>query len=208
MWTKENTLTVVVSVAAALAAAVLYDKIVNPTSAPGAGEDAPILMAGGSLYIGSHEYHHFKPVSNTLVLYDATNTQVTDRYVDRVDVTDPTDVVTSYPPSTTSTPQNVTVNINYCNNDNTKCDSVTLAYAYTNGTGAFTISDVLSVDASKHPITRAHWALTNLLMHPRKNWQITGITVTTDSAVQTSCATGECSVVVHTCKIGGTSCSL
>ena len=182
---------VVISVIIALAlAGGLYVVLPGQRVPVGAGDDAPILIAGGSLFLGTHSEFQLKAslTGNALQFADLKGVQVFDRYVNSIDSIDATGGVASYPASGAAR-----VEINYTGND-------TITLEYDPATHYITITNT----DTNHYISKTHRVLTNL--RARKGGKIQNIDLFPDGSTphRVDCgADGECSVTVHTCGLTG-----
>jgi hypothetical protein len=196
---------VVVSVVIALAlAAGSYYFVAGPSLGPGGirggTDDQPIIMAGGSLYIGTGETAKFKAVGDTL--------DYTEGYkVFRVDVVDMSENGETWPVGAAGSGQ---IDIEYCRLDNTtgQCSSQTdkVTMTFYNNVSPQVISIKNSLTGK--PISKARRMMPTLRTHPRKRWTMFKVRVKVEGTVDKGYECGpdsECEVVVHTCT-SGTNC--
>jgi hypothetical protein len=154
------------------------------------GDDSPILIAGGSLYLGTDLVHQLKSMNDEyLLLAEPKGDPTQVAKVTSLEVTDSDDNVKSYPASGATRIELTYGSAFYS-------DKVTLEFdprAYT-----IKISD-LDGD-KKHPLAHSPAILPNLRMHPRRGGGIKQLSVYPDGMKEepVKCDKGDCSVIVHT----------
>jgi len=203
-----------VGIAAVVSAAIVYGvPLVQKILQDKSGDDEPIIMSGGSMYIGNHP-------GGILANYQINADHGAHRlvhsdqslYVKRVDVTDTNDNTTFYPASGQLTAADtVKIDLTYCklvpSGGNLDCDQTsteTVTFQTVTGSQGLVItSTAADMDRSTH-------LLPNLWAHRRRHRKIKNITTTigTGQPDTKSCLPdGECSIVIHYCTLS-TDCTL
>jgi hypothetical protein len=131
----------------------------------GGTDDAPILIAGGSLYFGTDVPASFTPNANKDTLYYTTGYKVY-----RIDATDVNDVTAPY-----TVTSKATIVISYCKNANNcnEKDEVTVQVDNSQ-------DPAVTITNSSRNIGKAPRLLPNLWVHPRKNWDVAIVKLTVD----------------------------
>lgn len=188
---------VIVSVGISLALAggfylaVIRQELARTRHRLGSGEDAPIVMAGGSLYIGT---------SDTLT-FNANGTQL--NYSSPMQVFQ-VDVFYYLNDAEQKDTRNVAagtagnVELAYCKNGNCSSaqnkDTVTISWDANKN---------ISIQNTANTIQNSSRILPNLRFHSRHKWSLVSVSVNGGTAI--SCGAGgesECTVLVHTCQGG------
>ena len=159
----------------------------------GPNDDAPIIMAGGSLYLGTGPDGVLKPDGNGLAFTSGFK-------VFGVDFTDQNDTTQSAVTADVSGKAGALI-VTYCKNDCSnpaQTDVVTLNF----DPNSISISNTLA----SHPISRMPKLLPTLRLHMRKRWKMSSVELKIAGATFGTVAQcgndSECNVVVHTCKQG------
>ena len=216
MSSREKAQIVVVSVAIALALAVGFYYVVGristafgPGGTGGGSDDEPIIMAGGSLYIGTGDTATFNPAkTDDGFLYYHEGYRVF-----RIDVTDMGDERKEHPVNQAYSHGEIVVA--YCKNRNcnskNQADTVTMTFDNRATDPVIKIGNTLEDQQGKRtPISKAPRMLPTLRTHWRKDkdWTIYSVMVTETNDNDGSkyehttdkCGPySECEVVVHTC---------
>ncbi len=191
---KEKVQVVTISVVIALAAAAGLYQFVQPRGphALGPGDDAPIIIAGGSLLIGTSDVLTFNPDPSKPQLNYSSPMQVFQ--IDVFHVSGGGSEVSNSANVTAGAPG--TVVMNYCKNQNCSGPSDTVTLHWDANKNVW-------IDNSLSTIQKSSRLLPNLRIHSRKKWMLVNVSVNGGTAVD--CGTGnqdDCTIVVHTC-IGG-----
>jgi hypothetical protein len=195
---KEQAQLVTLSVVISLAlVAALYQAVKPAPNANnhglGAGDDAPIVMAGGSLYIGTSGTLTFAPDQNHTKLNCSSQMQVFKvdvfNYVNGVETPNPTNVAAATAGK---------VDFAYCNNG--KCDNA-----------QHTDTVTINWDANKNiwisdtagTIQNSSLILPNLRFHSHHKWSLLNVSVNGGNPIDCGKnAESECTVIIHTCQGG------
>jgi hypothetical protein len=198
---KDQFKVVAVSVLFSLMFAFGLFKLVSPKiglhTTLGPADDAPIVMAGGSLFIGTYEGFAFQPDSTLPAQLDySANMQVFGVDIGYLDSStgklniDHTDV---------SSGSAGAVTLSYCKNANCSgvqnVDTINLNWSPSNP---------ISITSSLNLLSQGSRLLPNLIVHPRKKWLLRHVNVTGGTTtLDRDCGTeSECNVIVHNCTGG------
>ena len=184
---REKAQLVVVSVAITLTLAAGLYYLVNAFLAGprGGADDAPILIAGGSLYLGTDLPAVFKPDANKQKLVYESGYEVYS-----IDVTDNRDVTTPYP--VTAGSGTATIVITYCNTLCVNKDVVTINVDNR-------LDPAVTITNSPKNIGKAPRLLPNLWTHRRKGWHIDEVKLKVGTQEpDVDCDNSECDIVVQT----------
>jgi hypothetical protein len=207
---REKAQIVVVSAAIALAlSAGLYYFLAGPSQGPGRilnpNDDQPIIMAGGSFYIGTGFTAKFRPAKS-----DDGSLYYTERYqVFRIDVLDKDDKNSMQDVDQSQGEGSIVME--YCGNaqcNNNQKDIVTMAFF--NNPAAQKVITITNDTTNNKPISKARRMLPSLRTHRRKQWTLLTVTVKVvgEQDKTYKCESeSECEVEVHTCLAGYT-CSI
>lgn len=196
---KDQFKIVAVSVLFSLILAAGLFKLIKPETSLhrlGAGDDAPIVMAGGSLFVGTYEGFEFQPdqALPSQLNYSA-NMQVFGVDVWYLDNNgnlqlDHTDVASG---------SRGTVTLSYCKNAN--CNGINVDTITLN----WNANKQIWIVSSLNLLGKGSSLLPNLRVHPRKKWLLRNVAVAGGvSALNRDCGgDSECNVIVHNCAGGG-----
>ena len=201
---KAQIVVVSVAVALALAAGFFYvsGRITSPTE-PSLGpgriltptDDQPIVMTGGSFYIGTGDTATFRAAGDYLEYKSGYK-------VFRIDVLDKSNMNTMTDVLADASGQ---IDIVYCNLNGSQCtpnqtDTVKMLFNNNVANPVIRIENTLS----DRPIGKARRILPTLRTHTRKRWTMSSVKVTIGTTMQTfTCEDdSECEIVVHTCTSG------
>jgi hypothetical protein len=193
---KEKVQLVLVSTIAAVvltlgAIRLFQTKIFQPTV--GGTDDAPIIMAGGSLYIGTGPDGVFQPSGNTLAFTSGFK-------VFGIELTDQNDNTQTAVENDVAGKTGAII-VTYCKSNCAQAndtDIVTLNF----DPNRINVSNTLA----GHPISRMSRILPTLREHMRRHWKMVSVElkiggVTFGSVAQCG-SDSECDVVIHTCQAG------
>jgi hypothetical protein len=196
MLRKEKVQVVLWSVVASLAAVGIIKWVLSVNQSIqslGATDDAPIIMAGGSLYVGTGPDAVFQPNGNALNFTSGFK-------VFGVDIVDQNDAMQSAAEADVRNKTGALI-VTYCKsncNNAAETDTVTLNF------DANSIAMVNTL--SGHPISKMPKILPTLRTHMRRKWRLVSVELkinnTTFGSVAQCGDSSECSVVVHTCQAG------
>jgi hypothetical protein len=197
---REKAQLVTVSVVLALALAAGLYQAVKPKGPHGLSgtDDAPIIMAGGSLTIGTENFTFTIDSTNHKLLADPL------LKVFQIDLFDQNDNLQKIPPVPIDAVGDVVVS--YCGVYANPCTA-----PYDKVLIHFEKSKPIEISNTKKNIENAARVLLNLRMHRRKHWVMSHVTVNftgLTKPVEADCGPdGECSLIIHTCQNGGDTCS-
>jgi hypothetical protein len=207
---KEVKIVAISAVIAALIALALIKLLQPPPSQVhifSDTDDAPIIMAGGSLYIGTGTDGVFNRDSAKATLVYTAGLKVFG--IDLINKEDALQQLTEADVSSATG----RVDLTYCKLQLTippappacsgNSDTVTLTFDNTSTGGPIVISNKLSVKIGAAPRI-----LPTLWMHMRKGWTLFHVEATAGTTTKKAdCGSGsECNIVVHTC-LKGTGCT-
>ncbi|HXA52744.1 MAG TPA: hypothetical protein VNV86_20650 [Candidatus Acidoferrum sp.] len=187
-------LSVVTAVAISMAVGKMFFAKIRPFS--GGSEDAPIIMAGGSLYIGTGPDGVFQPNGNTLAFTSGFK-------VSSIELTDQNDNTQTAVENDVAGKTGAII-VTYCKSNCAQgngTDTVTLNF----DPNSITVSNTLP----GHPISKMSKILPTLREHMRKHWNMVSVELKINGATFGNVAQcgndSECDVVIHTC-LAGTGC--
>ena len=162
----------------------------GPKTKAGGGDDEPVVVAGGSTYIGTPSGHRFDPDSTGRLVHSDPN-----RYVTSVEVIDKDD--NPLTPVPTFNNQPVTIDITYCR--------IGTGHACVSGTSetvtlkTVTLGQGLTISSDRTKMARSPKMIPpNLLTHPRRKKTMRDVSLN-GTKVADCYDDGECSITIHYC---------
>jgi hypothetical protein len=190
---RAKTITISVILALAIGAAGIYlsGKLASLFKGGGKdGSDSPIVMAGGSLYLSTTPPNDLESSAGMSLYFGNVATgAIKNRYISSLEITDKDGKVTPF--AQVNSPTLLTAVVDYKGGLLDGSDYVTISYMPTNGCGVITITN------EKNNIGTAIKLLPNLRLHHKRKFSISGFSVN-GSDTNTNCASGDCSLTIHT----------